>query len=74
MINNDFNVIGRFYLEYLFNIKVMVSIIRVDKGTEIGVMVTMYVYFRQQYEDDMDFAEIVIYGLFILNQVGILKY
>lgn len=45
MINNDFNVIGWFYLEYLFNIKVMVSIIRVDKGMEIGIMVIMYVYF-----------------------------
>ena len=51
MTNNDPNVIGRFYLEHLFNTKVMASIIRVDKGTETGVMATMHAYLRQQHED-----------------------
>ena len=42
MTNNDPNVIGRFYLEHLFNTKEMVSIIRVDKGTETVVMAGYY--------------------------------
>ena len=57
MTNNDPNVIGRFYLEHLFNTRVMASIIRVDKGTETSVMATMHAYLRQQHEDDMDPAE-----------------
>ena len=62
MTNNDPNVIGRFYLEHLFNTRVMASIIRVDKGLETSVMATMHAYLRQQHEDDMDPAETVIYG------------
>ena len=72
MSNSDPNIIGRFYLEHLFNTKVMASIIRVDKGTETGVMATMHAYLRQQHEDDMDPTETVIYGPSTSNQVGIL--
>ena len=70
MTNNDPNVIGRFYLEYLFNTRVMASIIRVDKGTETGVMATMHAYLCQQHEDHMDPPETVIYGPSTSNQVG----
>ena len=52
MANNDPDVIGRFYLEHLVNSRVMASIIRVDNGTETGVMTTMHAYLRQQHEDD----------------------
>jgi len=69
MTNSDPNVIGRFYLEHLFNTEVMASIIRVDKGTETGVMATMHAYLRQQHEDDMDPAETVVYGPSTSNQV-----
>ena len=74
MTNNDPNVIGRFYLEHLFNTRVMASIIRVDKGTENGVMATMHAYLRQQHEDNMDPAETVIYGPSTSKQVGISIY
>ena len=70
MANNDPNVIGRFYLEHLFNSRVMASIIRVDKGTETGVMATMHAYLRQQHGDDMDPIETVVYGPSTSNQVG----
>ena len=43
MTNNDPDVISRFYLEHLFNTKVMASIIRVYKGTKTGVMHDYYV-------------------------------
>ena len=74
MTNNDPNVIGWFYLEYLFNTKVMASITWVDKGTETGVMAIMHAYLRQQHEDDMHPAETVIYGPSTSNQVGISIY
>lgn len=44
--NSDFKIIGRFYLEYLFKTRMIVSRIRFDKGIEIGVMVIMYVFVR----------------------------
>lgn len=71
MTNNDPNVIGRFYLEHLFNTKVMASIIRVDKGAETGVMATMHANLCQQHGDEMVPIETIIYGPFTSNQVGI---
>ena len=70
MTNNDPNVIGWFYLEHLFNTRMMAGIIWVDKGTETGVMATIRAYLRQQHEDDMDPVETVIYGPSTSNQVG----
>ena len=71
MTNNDPNVIGRLYLEHLFNTKVMASIIRVDKGAETGVMATMHANLCQQHGDEMVPIETIIYGPFTSNQVGI---
>ena len=70
MANNDPNIIGRFYLEHLFNSRVMASIIKVDKGTET-VMTTMHAYLHQQHEDNMDPIETVVYGPSTSNQVGL---
>lgn len=44
--NSDFKIIGCFYLEYLFKLRMIVRRIRFDKGIEIGVMVIMYVFVR----------------------------
>ena len=71
MTKNDPDVIGWFYLEHLFNTKVMASIIRVDKGTETGVVATMHANLCQQHEDGMVSVETVIYGPSTSNQVGI---
>ena len=38
---------GRFYLEYLFKTKKIASKLRLDKGTETGVMATMHAFLRQ---------------------------
>lgn len=43
--NSDFNIIGRFYFEYLFKLRKIVVKLRLDRGLEIGVMVIMYVFF-----------------------------
>ena len=44
--NSDPNIIGRWYLEHLYETRVMPSFIRVDKGTETGVMATMHAFLR----------------------------
>lgn len=66
--NSDPKLIGRFYLEYLFKTRIVASRIRLDKGTETGVMATMHAFVRQQH-GDMDPLEMVIYGPSTSNQV-----
>lgn len=66
VFNYDFKLIGRWYFEYLYEIKIIFVMLRVDKGIEIGIMVIMYVFFCRYY-NDMDLYKIVIYGFFILN-------
>ena len=66
--NSDPNVIGRFYLEYLYKTKTIASKLRLDKGTETGVMSTMHAFLRQNH-GDMDPMETVIFGPSTANQV-----
>ena len=66
--NSDPKLIGRFYLEHLFKTRMIASRIRLDKGTETGVMATMHAFVRQQH-GDMDPLETVIYGPSTSNQV-----
>ena len=60
--------IGLWYLEYLYETKRIASMIRVDKGTETGVIATMHAYLRQNH-GDMDAADTVLYGPSTSNQV-----
>ena len=62
-------LIGRWYLDYLFEAKVMPAMLRVDKGTETGSMATMHAFLRRNH-DDMDPHETVLYGPSTSNQVG----
>ena len=66
--NSDPKLIGRFCLEHLFQTRMIASRIRLDKGTETGVMATMHAFVRQQH-GDMDPLETVIYGPSTSNQV-----
>ena len=59
--NSDPKLIGRFYLEYLFKTRTIASKLRLDKGTETGVLATMHAYLRREH-GDMDPVETVIYG------------
>ena len=66
--NSDPKLIGRFYLEYLYEQRTIASMLRVDKGMETGVMATMHAYLRQQH-GDMDAGETVLFGPSTSNQV-----
>ena len=67
--NCDPEIIGRWYLEHLYETRIISAILRVDKGTETGVMATMHSFLRR-YHGDMDPHETVIYGPSTSNQVS----
>lgn len=68
--NREPRLIGRWYLEYLYENKVIPSYLRMDRGTETGVMATMHAFLRQHH-GDIDPTETVIYGPFTANQVSV---
>ena len=68
--NSDPSVIGRFYLEYLIKNKTIASMLRMDKGTETGVIATMHAFLRQTH-DDMDPMDTVLFGPSTSNQVHV---
>ena len=65
-------LIGKWYLEYLFESRVMASIIRLDKGTETGTLATMHAFLRRHHDDGIDPVDIVVYGPSTSNQVNLL--
>ena len=67
--NSDPDLIGRWYLEYLYESKAMASYIRMDKGTETGTMATMHAFLRRNHEDITDAGDTVLYGPSTSNQV-----
>jgi hypothetical protein len=69
--NSDPNLIGRFYLDYLYESRMIASKIRIDKGTETGKMATLHAFLRRHH-GDMDPLDTVIYGPSTANQVFIL--
>ena len=68
MSNSDPNIIGRFYPEHLFKSRKIAAKLRLDRGSETGVMATMHAFLRQHH-GDMDPLETVIYGPSTSNQV-----
>ena len=71
--NSDPRLIGRWYLEFPYEQKIMPSVLRLDKGTETGIMTTMHAFLRTHHKD-MDPVDTVIYGPSTSNQVGIVMY
>ena len=69
--NSNPYLIGRWYLDYLFETRVIASFLRMDKGTETGVMATMHAFLRRNHEDTADGCETVLYGPSTSNQVTI---
>ena len=67
--NSDPRLIARWYLEFLYEQKIMPSMLRVDKGTETGIMTTMHAFLRKDHED-MDPVDTVVYGPSTSNQVS----
>ena len=68
--NSDPKLSGRFYLDYIYEKKIIASRLRLDKGTETGVMATMHAYLRQGH-GDMKPEDTVIFGKSTSNQVTI---
>ena len=68
--NSNPIVVGRWYLEYLYESRTMPSILRLDKGTETGIITTMHAFLRQSH-GDMDPCDTVIYGPSTSNQVQV---
>ena len=71
--NSNPKIIGRWYFDYLYESRVMPSIMRLDKGTETGTMATMHAFLRRNH-GDMDSSETVIYGPSTSNQVSEINY
>ena len=49
--NSALEVIGRFYLEHLYETRLISSLLRVDKGTETTVLSTMHAFLRRRHGD-----------------------
>ncbi|XP_028408204.1 uncharacterized protein LOC114530783 [Dendronephthya gigantea] len=66
--NSDPKFIGRWYLEYLYESPLISSFMRLDKGTETGVMATMHAFLRRNHGDE-DACDTVLYGPSTSNQI-----
>lgn len=67
--NSKPELIGRWYLEHLYQTRKIPRYLRMDKGTETGVMATIQCFLRRN-DDDLDEpANSVIYGPSTSNQV-----
>ncbi|XP_057311375.1 uncharacterized protein LOC130649161 [Hydractinia symbiolongicarpus] len=67
--NSKPELIGKWYLEHLCKTNIIPAYIRIDKGTETGVMATMQSYLRRNCEDLDDPTESVCYGPSTSNQI-----
>jgi len=66
--NSDPLLIGKFYVEYLFNSKKIAHHLRIDKGTETGIMATIHCYLHKERFDE-DAINTVHYGPSTSNQI-----
>ena len=62
-------MIGRWYFEWLYETQKIAAKIRVDCGTETGIMATLHAFLRSHHADSMPSGETVIYGPSTANQV-----
>jgi beta-xylosidase len=67
--NSDPRLIGRWYLEFRYEHKIMPSVLRLDKGTETRIMSTMPAFLHSDHKD-MDHEDTVMYGPSTSNQVS----
>lgn len=68
---SDPKVVSRWYLDHLYETRVIAAKLRVDKSTETTIMSAMHAFLRQNH-NDMDPNATVIYGPSTSNQVRIL--
>ena len=67
--NSNPKLVGRWYLEHLLETRTISRMIRLDKGTETGVMATMHAYLRRNHSDIDDPVDTILYGPSTSNQV-----
>ncbi|XP_020908948.1 uncharacterized protein LOC110246907 [Exaiptasia diaphana] len=67
--NSNPKVIGKFYLEYLFESKVLPVHLRIDRGTETDVMATMQMFLCDKYNVLEDPNDSVLYGPSTQNKI-----
>ena len=67
--NSDPLVIGKFYMMYLNKAKIIPNYLRIDKGTETGVMASIHAYLSSKCGDMEDPTDAVIYGPSTSNKI-----
>ncbi|XP_078484142.1 uncharacterized protein LOC144744114 isoform X2 [Ciona intestinalis] len=67
--NCDPKLIARWYFDYIYETKCIASYMRLDKGTETGIMATMHAFLRKSHIDVTDASDTVIYGKSTSNQI-----
>ena len=67
--NSNPKLVGRWYLEHLLETRTISRMIRLDKGTETGVMATMHAYLRRNHSGIDDPVDTILYGPSTSNQV-----
>ena len=71
--NSDPQSTVKYYLDYLFQAKVMASFIRFDQGTKTGMMATVHTFLHDNLGSNIDPIKSVIYGPSTSSQVNICK-
>ena len=67
--NSDPNLVGRWYFDHLFNTQVIPSKLRMNRGTETGLLATLHVFLRCDH-GDMTPEDTVEYGSFTSSAGG----
>ena len=60
--NSKPEIIGRWYLEYLYESVKVPNFLRMDKGTETNTMAVMQSFLRKDHSDIEDPVDSVVYG------------
>ena len=69
--NAEPKLVGKWYLEYLMDSKMLPHYIRIDKGTETTTLTTIHAYLRSLQGDLVNATDSVIFGPSTSNQVRI---
>ena len=69
-------LVAQWYSEFIYETRVILNYIRIDKGSQIGTIATMHCFRRRQHSDvetDEEAVETVIHGPLTSNQVILLR-
>ena len=68
--NSDPLAVGCWYLEYVYETRIIPAHLQLDHGSETGAIATMHVFLRSQHGDMEHPIDAVIYGPSTSNQVS----